>query len=221
MKKEDISLQKFPLTRMSLLACLCLSTLIFIILAYIFHSSFFLLDFAVTDFFFSIRTSFGVHFFTFITTLASPAVGILIMGMILGIWAQQKHWLRILITTSGFLATGSVTAVLKLLFHRSRPDMLFRAVIEDSYSLPSGHATTAAFVFGFIGYLTLLHIHSNKIRALIICLIIIIVALIDLSRVYLGVHYLSDVLAGNAIGFLGLFLTIHTLQTVRLKTERK
>ena len=141
-----------------------------------------------------------------ITTLASPTVSI--RSSAFGRYILAKAWMSGLIGIVGFVGSEGVTALFKIVFHRTRPDLMLRAITEDSYSFPSGHATTAAFLFGYIGYLAFLRFRSTVSRVLIICLVAIGILLIDFGQIYLGVHFVSDVLAGNAIGLLGLFVTI-------------
>ncbi len=165
-------------------------------------------DVRIANLFFTFRSLSGVKTFYAITTLASPTVSIAVIGFLAAIFFWRKQWMSGLIGIVGFVGSEGVTALFKIVFHRTRPDLMLRAITEDSYSFPSGHATTAAFLFGYIGYLAFLRFRSTVSRVLIICLVAIGILLIDFSRLYLGVHFVSDVLAGNAIGLLGLFVTI-------------
>ncbi len=107
------------------------------------------------------------------------------------------------IAASGLFITGA-----KLLFHRPRPLGLIPAMIEESYSFPSGHATLAAAFYGFLAYLYVRESSEWKKKVSAVFLAVIIVVGIDFSRLYLGVHYLSDVLAGNFVGLTTLLLSI-------------
>jgi len=103
----------------------------------------------------------------------------------------------------------------KILVHRSRPAE--SVYFEPSFSFPSGHATAAAAFFGFILYFCWKTMNSWKRRLQLSFFIIALIALIGASRIYLGVHYLSDVLAGFLLGGLWLLIgiSIHTWQGFR------
>jgi membrane-associated phospholipid phosphatase len=100
-----------------------------------------------------------------------------------------------------FLAFGGASAVnslLKLIFHRPRPELAF--VHLDTYSFPSGHAATSSATFTVMAYLLARRCHSIKARIWIGLGAAAAIALVGFSRLYLGAHYLSDVLAGISFG---------------------
>jgi undecaprenyl-diphosphatase len=116
----------------------------------------------------------------------------------------RKGWklsaMLLLVSTAG---SAVLTTVLKSVFERTRPELFDSGYQATSYSFPSGHATVAV---GFYGMLTLvLALRMRKIarRALVI-FGILVVLLIGFSRLYLGVHYPTDVLAGYLAAFLWL-----------------
>lgn len=96
----------------------------------------------------------------------------------------------------------------KILFHRPRP--ITAALLEPDFSFPSGHANIAVVFFGYLVYI-LIKTSKNKYKTPLIILAILIAGAIGFSRLYLGVHYPTDVLAGYLIGTLllvrGIFLT--------------
>ena len=100
------------------------------------------------------------------------------------------------------MLSNGVNAFFKFLFHAPRPfwlsDNVTPMVTETSFGVPSGHAQNAASVWGFFATVT----KKTWIRVLFVCLIL----LIGVSRLYLGVHFLLDVLAGWLIGLLLLWL---------------
>ena len=100
-----------------------------------------------------------------------------------------------------FLAFGGaslVNALLKLIFHRPRPELAF--VHLDTYSFPSGHAATSSATFTVMAYLLARRQHSTGARIWIGLGTVVAIALVGFSRLYLGAHYLSDVLAGISFG---------------------
>jgi membrane-associated phospholipid phosphatase len=90
-----------------------------------------------------------------------------------------------------------LNAGLKLAFHRPRPELGFLHL--DTYSFPSGHAAASTAAYGVFAYLLGRNASRGRRIALGVA-VVLIVAVVDFSRLYLGVHYLSDVLAGSALG---------------------
>lgn len=88
--------------------------------------------------------------------------------------------------------------VLKLIFHRPRPELAY--VHLDTYAFPSGHATGSAAIYGVALYLLVRHASTRR-RVLAGIAYAGLVVVIGFSRLYLEVHYLSDVLAGLSLGF--------------------
>ncbi len=95
-----------------------------------------------------------------------------------------------------------VNGGVKLLFHRPRPEVSF--VHLDTYSFPSGHAASSVAVYGALAFL-LARRASWGARAGWVCAAVVVVGTVGFSRLYLGVHYLSDVLAGLSFGAAWLF----------------
>lgn len=167
-----------------------------------------LLDTKILSSIYATRTNFSDHFFIIITNLAEPAVGVITILFFVVLLAIEKRKYFSTTIFFSFFAGEGFAYILKKIIERPRPDELMQLIKETSFSLPSGHATTSAIVFGFIGYLFIKNSKSKKMNYLITTLVLLSVILIDYSRLYLGVHYPSDVLSGNAIGFLSLFLMI-------------
>ncbi len=95
---------------------------------------------------------------------------------------------------------------LKPLFARSRPDLWPTLITETSYSFPSGHALGSTVLYGMIAYL--LGRHFPQYQRWFYGAAIVLVTLISFSRLYLGVHWPSDVIAGIGIGFLWLMVGV-------------
>ena len=106
-----------------------------------------------------------------------------------------------------------ITYTLKNMVERIRPESQF--LIETGYSFPSGHASIATIFFVLLIYLFIIKIKSLVLREILIAGSVILIILTSFSRVYLGVHWLSDVLAG--IG-LGLFWTTAMILFVKYIT---
>lgn len=100
-----------------------------------------------------------------------------------------------------FSAMGGwvLTEALKWLFHRPRPNEN-PLIPADGFSFPSGHALMAVVFYGAIAYLLFINLSPSPLRRLATAGLTLLILLIGVSRVYLGVHYPSDVLAGFAAG---------------------
>lgn len=97
---------------------------------------------------------------------------------------------------------------LKQFLHRTRPDTMYVSMMRfKSYSFPSGHSFGAAVIYGLLGYLAYSYF-SYPFNLMSVTAVLLLVLLIGLSRIYLGAHYASDVVAGWALGILSLILII-------------
>jgi undecaprenyl-diphosphatase len=100
-------------------------------------------------------------------------------------------------------ATGGgigVSSLIKALVARPRPDVLMHSVYVSSFSFPSGHAMMAAVTYLTLGALTAREFQRPLLKAYVMVLAVIVTILVGLSRVYLGVHWPSDVLGGWSLG---------------------
>jgi undecaprenyl-diphosphatase len=109
------------------------------------------------------------------------------------------------------LAAASVGAGLLTLFtkgfiERSRPQVVPRLVDVSGFSYPSGHSLSAAAMYLTIGFLVARHMTSMRARVLVISLVGFVIGLVAMSRVYLGVHYPSDIASGVSLGAAWAFL---------------
>jgi undecaprenyl-diphosphatase len=121
---------------------------------------------------------------------------------------KMKKYYRTALLIPLNIAVGSLlNELLKQLFHRARPDIL-RLVKVTDYSFPSGHSMNSMIFYGFLIYLILSFVRSrSKYPAAVV--IGFLILLIGTSRVYLGVHYASDVIAGFIIGLAWLAFFVY------------
>ncbi len=99
--------------------------------------------------------------------------------------------------------------LLKRILRRPRPTE-FRIVEETGYSFPSGHSMVSMAFYGYLIYLIYRYIKNKYIKWLLIVLLSILICLIGISRIYLGVHYTSDVLGGFllSISYLVVYISL-------------
>lgn len=150
-----------------------------------------------------------------ITDIGSAPV-LIIVALLAFYILYRKHrhyWDSAMVALSlggGFL----LNEILKFAFHRARPNIA-RLVEAGGYSFPSGHAMISATFYGFIAYLFWINMKRFKLRYVIVVSTLILIVLIGISRIYLGVHYPSDVVAAYAAGGFWLTGCILGLQTIR------
>lgn len=116
-------------------------------------------------------------------------------------FAAHKHFGRIKQMLISVLGTAGTVFLLKTIFNVPRPEGAF--YIETTPSFPSGHAAIAMALYGFL-FATIYKHDKHPLKNKTLLLLAILIILIGVSRLYLGVHYLSDVLVGYLIGFLWL-----------------
>ncbi|HEV7425261.1 MAG TPA: phosphatase PAP2 family protein [Thermoanaerobaculia bacterium] len=161
------------------------------------------------------RTSGATTFFTMMTIIGGPAGLAILLTIIAIILAIRRRWswLIYLAVTAG--GGALLNLELKRYFARARPiaaEMLRRA---NGYSFPSGHAMGSAVAFGALAYLAFRAIKNWPAKAAVIAFLYTLVASIALSRVYLGVHWISDVLAGVTVGTVWVTTTTVAYETLR------
>ena len=145
-------------------------------------------------------------FFIGVTQTAGEWVIVPLLGTAVTLWRQQKNVVAIMILVS-FTGAVGLNTLLKHLFARPRPQIFPPLMVETSFSFPSGHTMTAV---AFYGLLAILLWRSQRYPwAILSGLWVFIVAV---SRVYLGVHYPSDVLASLTVGAIWLVLVISFFQ---------
>jgi undecaprenyl-diphosphatase len=112
--------------------------------------------------------------------------------------------------------------LMKLLVNRPRPSANIAYYTEKSSSFPSGHSATAVALFGFVAYYFISKITSKNNKVFAIIASALLVVLIGFSRLYLGVHFLSDVIGGFSMGGLWLLLgiTFHKKQNSSLELKK-
>jgi undecaprenyl-diphosphatase len=129
-----------------------------------------------------------------------------------GFILQRQRTEAVILAIAGVGAIG-LNFLLKDLFARSRPELWQRTIDVRYYSFPSGHAMISVVVYGLVGYF--LATRFKRQNGWIISLTALLVAVIGLSRLYLGVHWPTDIIAGYAAGLIWLVACILTLEVWR------
>lgn len=153
----------------------------------------------------------------FITNIASIIV-LCAITMVALIFIKNKR-IGFLIFVNLIIAT-LFNYTLKFIFSRERP-FEYMLIDESGYSFPSGHSMVAMAFYGFLIYLCTVYIMNKKVKNIIVIVLSILIILIGFSRVYLGVHYPSDVIVGLYLGFLYLNLFISFINKKRILINKQ
>ena len=119
-----------------------------------------------------------------------------------------RRWRDALMITASLAAGSAFFSIAKLIIRRPRPPLYDARIVQGGFSFPSGHATMAAVLYATFAVILIRSFRSFWLRLPIALCATIAVLWIGLSRVYLGVHYPSDVLAGWAAGVLWALVTL-------------
>lgn len=154
----------------------------------------------------SIRNKYLTYFMKFITILGSSKIIILLTLIMLFAFSNKK--LKIFITLNPILIVV-INQLLKNIVARKRPTEFF-LIVEKGFSFPSGHAMVSTACYGLLMYL--IYKYTKKTHKNILMIMIsILILLIMFSRIYLGVHYLSDVVVGCLISIIYLIIYIRIM----------
>lgn len=150
-----------------------------------------------------LESSFATGFFKIMTNMVHPVVMLVISMSLIHVLKQRKY---LIVLFGNLLLTVLLNLAIKGSFMRVRPPEKLRLVLETGYSFPSGHSMLAASFYGFLIFM-IWQTHMtrrHKFSGSAAC--ILIVLLVGISRIYLGVHYTTDVLGGFLVSTIYLIL---------------
>lgn len=135
------------------------------------------------------------------------------------LFLKPHRWYSIKIPA---VAIGSISAniLLKEVYDRARPTA-FQMIEASGLSFPSGHAMFNLSFYGLLIYIIYKEIKNKKIKYLAISILSVLIISIGISRIYLGVHYASDVVAGFCAGFLWLIIALFVTNKIERNIKRK
>lgn len=135
-----------------------------------------------------------------VTALGSAPVLVLSVLAVIGFLALARAWGLALFTLAASLGGLALSSALKYLVDRPRPDLVPEAAFTFTSSFPSGHSMMSAVIYLTLAVLVARLMERRRLKAYALGIALILTVLVGLSRVYLGVHWPSDVLAGWAAG---------------------
>src|SRR5437660_1381191 len=173
-------------------------------------------DVALLDWLHARATPTGYAVFNTISSLGA-AVTLTILALAVGlVLAGRREWILLAGWLAAFGGGGLLDVVLKLVIRRPRPPGAAAFLQHFSWSFPSGHAMASLIGYGMLAYvLTLLWIHRRSAQIAVVLGAALLIVAIGFSRLYVGVHYFSDVVGGYAAGVLWLSACISGLEVAR------
>ena len=173
------------------------------------------LDFRINNWLHSHRTPGLITFFVWVGRLhSSPFIIAATVAICVYLWSRRlRRWVLMI----GISALGGMllNVVLKLMFARARPHFDDPIVILRTFSFPSGHAMTATVFYGALCLLAIFRVVEWKSRALFVLPCLLMIALVGFSRMYLGAHYLTDVIGALFEGIAWVSLSLIIAGVVR------
>lgn len=155
-------------------------------------------------------------FFTTLTKIGNMAVIITWVTLISVFLLWKRYYSESLLLVGNLVLTGLLVVILKNIYQRPRPS-IEHLVVENGFSFPSGHALAASLVLGSLLVIVSQTIHLGKLRRFLQGLFIFLILALPLSRVYLGVHYPSDVIGSLLLGSGILYLEMPAYQRLRFR----
>lgn len=195
---------------------LFISLILFLFLTYtVFNNKINLIDNHIENFILSIRNDKLTNTMTIITNISSAYSLIVITILLLILIKNKKIPLLIMFN---LIISFLTSQVVKIIFRRDRPANI-NLVDAIGFSFPSGHSMVSMAYFGFIAYLIYKYINKKIPKIILITTIFISILTIGFSRIYLGVHYFSDVIGGFllSISYLMLFININKSKLSEVK----
>lgn len=173
------------------------------------------LDNSIYNFVISFQNDKLTNFFKFITKFANVKIIVIIVILFLLI----KRNLIGICPTIVAIDVEILNLVLKFILRRDRPNIL-QLISVDNYSYPSGHAMISMGVYGCFIYLIYKYVNNKKIKICSIVLLSLLILLIGISRIYLGVHYFSDIIGGFIVSICYLIIFDKVIKRWEIQNEK-
>lgn len=179
------------------------------------------LDKAFTAFLYSMRSEWLSHTFYAFTQLGTREAVFAVGGLATIVFLYNRRYTAVLAFWLTMAGVGLSVQYGKKFISRDRPtEVAFYP--EHNFSFPSGHATTSMALWGILAYFGYRHLYQRRLRNGVLVGAGALILLVGFSRIYLGVHFLSDVLAGFLLGAMWVLLGISIVEVMSyLRTRKK
>jgi membrane-associated phospholipid phosphatase len=178
------------------------------------------LDLAMERWFHSHQTPFLDSFLSGVSRVHNwrGVTGATVALLLYLLWSRNWRWvITVLCAVPGGML---LDAILKIAFHRARPTLSDFAAVLHTYSFPSGHVMAATVLYGVAAAYFMTRLAPWRLEFLAVLAACLLVAIVAFSRIYLGVHFLSDVLAAAAAGVTWLALCLMAVDTLWYRRAR-
>ncbi|WP_437755739.1 phosphatase PAP2 family protein [Sorangium sp. So ce1389] len=165
-------------------------------------------------------SSAGVAALRAFTFLGSGAALTVVAIVVAALLLRRRHRVLAIGWLIALAGGGLLNHALKALFERQRPTFADPLAVAAGWSFPSGHSMGTFITFGMLSYLGLLFVRTLRARLSLVAFALSWTVAMGFSRMYLGVHYLSDVLAGFAAGSVWLAACISGIEVARRRPRR-
>jgi undecaprenyl-diphosphatase len=156
------------------------------------------------------------------SALGRPGTLAILSALVGAVLLRARSHRRLVAFAATMIGGGLLNVVLKEMFQRTRPALFPPIVAAHGFSFPSGHSMGAMLFFVSLSYVAWFSTHATWIRVSVVVASALAVLTIGLSRVYLGVHYLSDVAAGFACGLAWAGISLGATEAwVHLRDARR
>ncbi len=206
----------FPLTALVILFIINILTFSEIAENVIDSETIVVIDQQVTYYLFAVRNDFFSKTLYMISYLGSRTGSIVVAALVSLILIWQRRFTYLFALWLVLTGAGLSVRYGKLIFHRVRPaDVGYYQ--EENFSFPSGHSTTAMALYALLTYFLMRNSKNSRQRVIFFTVGIIIILLVGFSRIYLGVHFLSDVLGGFVLGATWTIIGITSIEWLSYK----
>lgn len=157
---------------------------------------------------------------TEITALGGYPILVVLVGSVVGFLLVARHFGPALFVLVSIVAGTAMSQSLKQLYDRARPDLVDHLVNTHTASFPSGHATMSAVVYLTLASLIVRLVDQTAVRVYVMIVAVAIAVAVGISRIYLGVHWPSDVVAGWALGVVWASFSWLVVSALRIYRNR-
>ena len=161
------------------------------------------IDNSLYNFIISFRSIYLDNYFRFITSCGNASYVIILLGICI-VLMRNKYALYLCFSSSSSVVFNTI---FKNIIRRDRPNIL-RLITQGGFSYPSGHAMITMCCYGYLFYYVFNNVKNKYLKIFLLIILGILIVSIPISRIYLGVHYFSDIIGGLLLGGCILFAVI-------------
>ncbi|WP_437506414.1 phosphatase PAP2 family protein [Sorangium sp. So ce1099] len=219
---HGLSAAEYLVIHLALGLALSMAALVFVVLAEAVNGGAWIVqvDLALARALHASSSSAGVAALRAFTFLGSGAALTVVAIIVAAALLRRRHRVLAIGWLIALAGGGLLNWALKALFARQRPTFADPLAVAHGWSFPSGHSMGTFITFGMLSYLGLLFVRTLRARLLLVAFALSWTVAMGFSRMYLGVHYLSDVLAGFAAGSVWLAACISGIEVARRRPHR-